>query len=68
MYAYKYRRQRRIQDFPGGRQLPRGESTYDFAKFAQKLHEIERIWVPRGGGGTPLAPPLNPATGHVTDQ
>ena len=33
-----------------GRQLPRGAPTYDFAKFSQKLHEIERIWAPRGGG------------------
>ena len=31
---------------PGGR-----EPTHDFAKFPQKLHEIERIW-----------PPLRPAT------
>ena len=33
-----------------GRQLPRGAPTYDFAKFSQKLHEIERIWTPGGGG------------------
>ena len=26
-----------------GRQLSRGVPTYDFAKFSQKLHEIERI-------------------------
>ena len=33
-----------------GRQLPRGGApTYDFAKISQKLHEIERIWTPRGG-------------------
>ena len=32
-----------------GRQLSRGAPTYDFAKFPQKLHEIERIWPPRGG-------------------
>ena len=32
-----------------GRQLSRGAPTYDFAKFSQKLHEIERIWTPRGG-------------------
>ena len=30
---------------PGG-----GAPTYDFAKFSQKLHEIERIWAPGGGG------------------
>ena len=23
--------------------------TYDFAKISPKLHEIERIWTPRGG-------------------
>ena len=37
-----------------GRQLSkggRGAPTYDFAKFSQKLHDIERIWTPRGGGG-----------------
>ena len=46
--------------FPrGGRQLPRGGGapTYDFAKFSQKLHEIERIWVPGGGEARPLRPP-----------
>ena len=32
-----------------GRQLPRGAPTYDFAKFSQKLHEIERIWTLKGG-------------------
>ena len=32
---------------PGGGGVP----TYDFAKFSQKQHEIERIWVPGGGGG-----------------
>ena len=41
----------RIQDFSEvGRANPRGgggSPTYDFAKFSQKLHEIERI----GGGG-----------------
>ena len=26
-----------------------GAPTYDFAKFSQKLHEIERIWIPGGG-------------------
>ena len=33
-----------------GRQLPGGAPTYDFAKISQKLHEIERIWTPGGGG------------------
>ena len=31
-----------------------GARRYDFAKFSQKLHEIERIWTP---GGASLAPP-----------
>ena len=26
-----------------------GAPTYDFAKYSQKLHEIERIWTPGGG-------------------
>ena len=33
-----------------------GEPTYDFDKFSQKLHEIERIWTRGGGGGASLAP------------
>ena len=41
----------RIEDFPG-----EGAPTYDFAKFSQKLHEIERIWAPRGAR-VPHAPP-----------
>ena len=44
-----------------GRQLSRGAPTYDFAKFSQKLHEIEIIWTP-GGGARPkfyyVDPPL----------
>ena len=32
----------------GGTNYPEGAPTYDFAKFSQKLHEIERIWT-RGG-------------------
>ena len=36
--------------FPqGGGANSRGVPTYDFAKFFQKLHEIERNWTPRGG-------------------
>ena len=42
----------RIQDFP-----EEGAPTYDFVKFSQKLHEIEIIFEPRGGGGVPRAPP-----------
>ena len=52
--------QRRIQGFPGGgANSPGGGGapTYDFAKFSRKLHEIERIWLPRGGGRAHLAPP-----------
>ena len=44
----------RIQDFPEeGAPTPRGRGapTYDFANNSQKLHEIERIWAPGGGGG-----------------
>ena len=37
--------------------FPRGGApTYNFAKISQKLHEIERIWAPRGARGT-RAPP-----------
>ena len=37
-----------------------GALTYDYAKFYQKMHEIERIW--GGGAGASLAPPLGSAT------
>ena len=37
----------------GGTNSPGGVPTYEFAKFSQKLHEIERIWTP---GGIPRAP------------
>ena len=39
-------------EFPrGGGANPPGEvSIYDFDKFSEKLHEIERIWTPWGGG------------------
>ena len=36
----------------GGANSPGGAPTYDFAKFSQKVHEIERIWTP-GGGARP---------------
>ena len=40
-----------------GRQPSGGASTYDFAKFCEKLHEIEKIL---GHGGAPsLSPPLH---------
>ena len=41
----------------GGANFPGGAPTYDFAKFSQKLHEIERIWAPRGGARGTRAPP-----------
>ena len=41
-----------IQDFPeeGAPTLQGGAPTYNFAKFSQKLHEIERIWTQGWGG------------------
>ena len=33
----------------GGANSPRVAPTYEIAKFSEKLHEIERIWTPRGG-------------------
>ena len=49
----------RIQDFSEeGAPTPQGGApTYDFAKFSQKLYEIERIWAPGGGVRVPRAPP-----------
>ena len=38
----------RISPRRGAPTLQGGPPTYDFAKFSQKLHEIERIWTPRG--------------------
>ena len=32
--------------FPQGGGANPGGATHDFAKFSQKLHEIERIWTP----------------------
>ena len=44
----------------GGTNSPQGGApTYHFARFSQKLHEIERIWAP-GGGTRPSRPPLDP--------
>ena len=53
----------RIQDFPkgGAWTLQGGAWTRNFAKFSQKLHEIERIWMQRGGRAS-LTPPLRSAT------
>ena len=39
-----------------GANSTRGVLTFDFAIFLQKLHEIERIWAPGGGGLLPHAP------------
>ena len=46
-----------IQDFPRGAPTPRGGgANIQFCRIFLKLHEIERIWVP-GGGGAPRTPP-----------
>ena len=47
-----------IQDFP-----EEGAPTYDFVKISRKLHEIERIWTPKGRA---RPPPLNPSMGLTT--
>ena len=47
----------------GGSRIPPkggGAPTYDLATFSRKLHEIERIWTPMGGGGRPSPLPLDP--------
>ena len=46
----------------GSRIFPRGGGVNppggrEHAKFSRKLHEIERIWTPRGGACVPHAPP-----------
>ena len=46
----------------GGANPPGGAPTYDFAKFCEKLHEIEKI-SDCGGGHVPGMPPLNPKLG-----
>ena len=57
--------QGRIQDLPKeGAPTLQGATTYDFAKFCEKLYEIENI-LDRGGGAlrvTPLDPPLSTQT------
>ena len=42
----------------GGTNPLGGGPTYDFAKFSQKLHKIERISTPEGRHAS-LAPPLD---------
>ena len=58
----------RIQDFPeviaptlvGGVDGGRGTPTYEFAKFFQKLYEIERVWIPGARvPRVPLDPPMD---------
>ena len=46
----------RIRDFPEeGAPTPQGGApTYEFAKISRKLHEIERIWLPRASLALPL--------------
>ena len=47
--------------FPlGGDANPRGGGapTYEFAKFSQKMHAIERIWTRGGVPRAPLDPPM----------
>ena len=51
----------RIQDFPEGGVNPPGGREH--AKFSRKLHEIERIWTPRGGV-RPSRPPPRSANGY----
>ena len=42
-------KQWRIQDFPEeGAPTPRGRQHTILPNFPKKLHEIERIWTPRG--------------------
>ena len=49
----------------GGGADPLGVPTYDFVKFSQKLHEIEKI-LGRGGARAGGAPPLGSATAWLT--
>ena len=67
--SYVIHSQWRIQDFPeeGAPTLQGGAPTYDFAKFSQKLHEIERIWTPRGGRASKILL-CRSATDSVTSQ
>ena len=53
----------RIQDFlREGAPTLQGAPTYDFAKFSQKLHEIERILTPERTRVSCYAPPIRSAT------
>ena len=60
LWLFSRAQQWRIQDFPAvGAPTLGGRTKYDFTKFSQKLHLIERIWTP-GGTRVPRAPPLDP--------
>ena len=48
-----------VPTLPGG-----GTPTYDFAKFSQKLHEIERIWT--AGGARPHRSAIVPCSGALS--
>ena len=51
--------------FPvGGGANPRGGAIYDFAKFCEKLHEIEKILGRGGGGGRRGHPPKSATDYH----
>ena len=48
----------RIQDFPEGGASNHSQGGREHAKFSvRKLHEIERIWTPRGGRASLTPPP-----------
>ena len=51
----------------GGADPLGGAPTYDFVKFSEKLHEIEKILGRRGGGRAGCAPPKS-ATGIFTSD
>ena len=56
-------KQWRIQDFPeGGAWTLQGGREH--AKFSWKLHEIERIWTPRGGRASLTPPPRSANAKH----
>ena len=56
----------RIQDFPE-EGAPTLKEAIIWSFFTQKLHEIERIWTPGGGGAASLALPLDPPM-HIVTQ
>ena len=44
----------------GGANLQKGAPDYKIARFTEKLHEIKKILVRKGGGRTPGVSPLDP--------